>query len=374
MKMKTSILFATLLSSTVSFAKLPDLPVALKNGVGVIIDDTAYVGLGSAGNQWYSLQLNSKDATWKTLATFPAGERNQSVAAVVKGKVYVFGGAAKDKKGILRVNADAYRYDPDSNTWEQLQTAAPIGVVGTSAVNYQDKILLSGGVNKRIFDGIFEALAVAGDDKTQKDNALTAYFNQPAKDYFFNQTVAVYNVGKNAWENWGNTPFLGRAGASLTINGDKLLLVNGEIKPGLRTANAAKGLINSGNISWQTLPKLIPNKGEDIQEGLAGAYAGYSNGNYLIAGGANFPGSTQQYQSGELYAHKGHKKTFQKTIFTLDNEQWKIAGELPEGMAYGVTLPYQNELLLIGGELADGKVSSKIWQLSYKDGEIKISQ
>lgn len=374
MKMKLSILFAALFSTTVSFAQLPDLPVTLKNGTGVVIGNTAYVGLGSAGNQWYSLQLNSKDATWKALATFPAGGRDQPVAAAVKGKIYVFGGSAKDENGILRVYSDAYRYDPNNNTWEKLPTSSPIGVVGTSAVDYQDKILLSGGVNKRIFDGIFEALALAGGDKIKQNSALNSYFNQPAKDYFFNQTVAAYDPEKNVWENWGNTPFSGRAGASLTVNADTLLLVNGEIKPGLRTADAAKGKINKGNISWQDLPKLIPNKGENIQEGLAGAYAGYSNGHYLIAGGANFPGSTKQYQSGEFYAHKGHKKVFQKTIFSLDNNQWKIVGELPEGMGYGVTLPYKDELLLVGGELANGKASAKIYHLSYKDGAIKITK
>lgn len=76
----------------------PDLPVGIKGGTGALIGDTVYVGLGSGGDKFYTLDLKDPSAQWKEIATFPGGERNQPVAAAVDGKLYVFGGLQKMKK------------------------------------------------------------------------------------------------------------------------------------------------------------------------------------------------------------------------------------------------------------------------------------
>ncbi|HET8737433.1 MAG TPA: hypothetical protein VFM69_12620, partial [Pricia sp.] len=40
---------------------------------------------------------------------------------------------------------------------------------------------------------------------------------------------------------------------------------------------------------FQKLPDLPPNKGQKVQPGLAGTYAGVDDGVLILAGGANFP-------------------------------------------------------------------------------------
>ena len=90
-------LFATVAFSA-SAQAYPDLPVGIKNGTGALIGDTVYVGLGSGGNKFYSLDLKDPAAQWKEIAAFPGGERNQPVAAAVDGKLYVFGGLQKNEK------------------------------------------------------------------------------------------------------------------------------------------------------------------------------------------------------------------------------------------------------------------------------------
>ena len=65
----------------------PDLPVGIKGGTGALIGDTVYVGLGSGGDKFYTLDLKDPSAQWKEIATFPGGERNQPVAAAVDGKL-----------------------------------------------------------------------------------------------------------------------------------------------------------------------------------------------------------------------------------------------------------------------------------------------
>ncbi len=39
-------------------------------------------------------------------------------------------------------------------------------------------------------------------------------FNKPAKDYFFNKIVFIYNAKENTWKNAGELPGAGTAGSS----------------------------------------------------------------------------------------------------------------------------------------------------------------
>ena len=77
----------------------PDLPVALADGGGALIGDTAYVGLGSAEGGFFALDLKTPQATWQALPPFPGGARSQPVVAALDGKLYVFGGLQKDAGG-----------------------------------------------------------------------------------------------------------------------------------------------------------------------------------------------------------------------------------------------------------------------------------
>ena len=65
-----------------------------------------------------------------------------------------------------------------------------------------------------------------------------------------------------------------------------LVVVNGEIKPGLRTAETHQGKFTAKGVQWKTYLTYPAPKGKS-QDGLAGALSGYSNGHYLVTGGAN---------------------------------------------------------------------------------------
>src|ERR1700761_5409140 len=79
-------------------------------------------------------------------------------------------------------------------------------------------------------------------------------------------------------------------------------------------------------LKWGQLPAL-PNSG-----GLAGAFAGTSNGALLVAGGSNFPKGEAPWTGG--------KKAWFKTIWVLERPAgiWKAEGELRNGMAYGASI------------------------------------
>ncbi|SUO95102.1 N-acetylneuraminate epimerase precursor [Suttonella ornithocola] len=297
---KTFLATLVVTAMTANANTYPDLPKGFKDGGGALIGDVVYVGLGSLGEDFYALNLAQDKADWEKLPSFPGGERSQPVIAADNGQLYVFGGLQKNEKGELQLVNDAYVYQPAEKTWKKLLTRSPLGLVGTVAATKGDKIYFIGGSNLSIFNGYFQDYTAAGKDEAKQKSVMTAYFNQRPQDYFFNTQLFSYEPSQNRWYNEGALPFSGRAGAAVAAEGDTLIVANGEVKPGLRTAEAARATFTDKGISWQALPNL-PNSATDVpQEGLAGAYSGFSNDYYLIAGGANFPGARQQFESGQL--------------------------------------------------------------------------
>lgn len=365
----------TLPLSYANAERYPDVPVPFKYGTGTRINNNLYIGLGSAGQSWYRLDTDKASDGWQKIADFPGQPREQAVTVALDGKLYVFGGVGKNAASDTQISAlnDVYRYDPQTNQWQPLATRAPRGLVGTAATTLNgSQVLLLGGVNKAIFDGYFTDLSSAGSDETQKNAVINAYFEQAPADYFYNRDVLMYDPVKNQWKSGGQTPFLGTAGSAITaINGD-LILINGEIKPGLRTATVWQGKKQGTELKWQRQPDLISAEKGTVQEGLAGAFAGVSHDVVLVGGGANFPGSWKQFNAGQLYAHKGLKKQWQQPIYARVDNQWRVVGKLPQPLGYGVSIQDKDKVILVGGETSGGATTSAVTQLSWQGGKLHL--
>ena len=377
MKFTKTALF-TILAATAFGAQAsqyPDLPVGIKGGTGTLIGDTVYVGLGSGGDKFFSLNLKEKDAKWQELPAFPGGSRNQPVSAAVDGKLYVFGGMQKTDVAANQIINDAYAFNPADNTWTKIKTRSPRSAsVGASAVAKDGKIYFIGGVNHEIWNGLFQDLE--GVAKEQQGQFLDPYFNLRHQDFFFNADVLSYEPATNTWRNEGYFPYSGRAGASVAVKGDKILVVNGEIKAGLRTDTTELGTFGKDGITWKQLGKLPAPKGYEQQEGIAGGMGGYTNGNYIVTGGANFPGARANYAKGINDAHRtgGLKKTYHNAVYALDNAKgsWKVVGEYPQNIGYGVAVSYNNKVVLIGGETDGGKALTEVKTMSYDGKKLTI--
>ncbi|MBN1388178.1 MAG: cyclically-permuted mutarotase family protein [Bacteroidales bacterium] len=123
------------------------------------------------------------------------------------------------------------------------------------------------------------------------------------------------------------------------------------------------------NIRWEELTELPPAPGMDVQYGLAGHFAGASGDVIIVAGGANFPDKPVQ---------DGGKKVYHDDIFVLRNDGpgnyiWESGFSLDEGLAYGVTVPWNDGILCIGGRNSCGP-SSGVFHLSWDKVENKIRQ
>lgn len=373
--MAKTILFFLYLTNITYAAVLPDIPVPLKNGTGAIDSNgVVYVGLGSAGTAWYKIDLKNKNKIWKAIQPFPGAAREQSVSVFLNDELYVFGGVGKiNGNSPLHVFSDVYKYSPQNNTWQQVNTIAPIGLTGHTGINLNnDTVLITGGVNKNIFDQYFQDLESNKNNNIEKDKVIHNYFNKPAKDYFFNDSIFIYNSTQNKWENAGTVPGLGTAGSAITLKDHYLTIINGEIKPGLRTDITHHAVWKNHKLQWLADKHLPPLQDNKYQEGLAGAFSGYSHGTLLVAGGANFPGATENYANGKYYSHEGISKKWHDEVYGLIEGHWQFIGNMKQAIGYGISITYDDTVYLFGGENMKGQPVSSITTLKMFDGKLKV--
>lgn len=107
-----------------------------------------------------------------------------------------------------------------------------------------------------------------------------------------------------------------------------------------------------------SLPSL-PDK-----EGFAGMFGGVSNGVLFCMGGANFP---------EKRPWEGGNKKWYDHIFMLrDGKEWvKLEEKLPSPLAYGVSISYKENMIIIGGN-NENRHSDKVTGYTWKDKHLQI--
>lgn len=230
------------------FDTLPSLPFALDNMAGTILENTLYVlGGNKAGipsTSLFSLDMEKTAAGWEEETFFPGTPRVQPVCAAQGGALYIWGGFSptlgEDKDAF--VATDGYRYQPLQKRWEPV--AAPVvedtgeylTLTGGTSIALSDSLILcTGGVHKDIF---LDALS-GNYSRVAKENYLT----QPVSWYQFNGRLMVYNTRRNHWYEWGQSSYLARAGAILLRREHEIFIIGGETKPGIRTAEICKIVI-----------------------------------------------------------------------------------------------------------------------------------
>ena len=227
---------------------LPPLPCTLDNMAGAALGDTLYVLGGRKGGvpstSLFSLDMKSPTKGWKEETAFPGAPRVQPVCAVQEESLYLWGGfsSASEAGGEAIVATDGYRYRPALKIWEPVSTPVIPGteeqltLTGGASIALSDSLILcTGGVNKDLFlDAISGRYSLIA-----KENYLT----QPVSWYRFNGRLLVYNTRRNHWTEWGHSAALARAGAALAGRKNEIYVIGGETKPGIRTAQICKIVI-----------------------------------------------------------------------------------------------------------------------------------
>ena len=110
---------------------------------------------------------------------------------------------------------------------------------------------------------------------------------------------------------------------------------------------------------WERLPD-IPNP-----EGFAGTFAGVSGGALIVAGGANIPK--------DKWA-EDFRKVWSDSVFVLENPtgSWRLGGELPRPLGYGVSITTSDGLICLGGSDARQHYAD-VFRLEWHGGKVVIT-
>ena len=236
---------------------LTDFPIAVANISLTHIGNVVYAVGGDEATKssdfFASLDLNEVNAKWKTLPNLPLALANAVVVAQ-KGKngtnIYMVGGRTKTASGISDLHNTTFVFDVKKQIWS---AAANISD-GKNSTNFSagagvavgsHSVVIVGGDDGVIFHQIETylsqiATAKSDEEKTEliaKKNKLVT--NHPG---FYNG-ILLYNTIKNEWSKIGELPFLPHVTTPAVLWDKKIILSNGEIKPGIRTPDVMVGTI-----------------------------------------------------------------------------------------------------------------------------------
>lgn len=356
----------------------PDLPVGIKSGIGVSFGDVVYVGLGSSGSDLYSLDVKNPGRGWEKKAMFNGPDTHGAAAAVSDGKIFVFSGNGKvspDARSPIIFDS-VYVYGIAADRWDKVDTRTPVGLSGARALPLRDgRIAIIGGYNKELFDRYLADIAELDRERHPGEfaNLVNRYMSMHPDDYRWNGRVLCYEPRRQIWSDLGENPFLPNCdSAAVAVGENDFLVIGGEIKPGLRTPMVKSITFSDTDCRWQRLADLPKPAADDLQEGVAGAFAGCCGEQILVAGGVNFKGAQANAAAGKWYAHEGLTKKWRDEIYAFDGKEWLEIGKLPHGLGYGISVSLPDGMLIVGGEDSDGRARNEVFAVRSLDVSIAI--
>lgn len=217
---------------------LPSLPCTIDNTAAAVNGEQVFVvggnADGKASNRVFTLDLAATEKGWEELPSIPSRPRVQPVCAATAEALYVWGGfCTADSINDAVTHCDGARYIFAEQRWEKLPDVRiegekePFSLSGGVAMAHKGRIIAAGGVNKDIFTD-----AISGRYNLTDKNE---YMHHPAEWYRFNSRLAAYDPQKECWELISNEKAFARAGAAMTANGNDIIYIGGELKPGIRT-------------------------------------------------------------------------------------------------------------------------------------------
>lgn len=241
----------------IELKSLPDFPIAVTNIALTSLNNIVYAIGGDeaakSSDLVFSIDLNAVEPEWKSLPKLPFALAN-SVAIIQKDKdetnIYIIGGRTKTPSGISDLHNTTLAFNLKSQTWK----SKAIITDGKNTTNFSagagvafgnQYILITGGDNGTTFHKIETYLSQISKASSEEEKSkLIAEKNilNTTHNGFYN-AILLYNTQTNKWSKIGELPFLAHVTTPAVLWNNKIVLSNGEIKPGIRTPNVMIGSI-----------------------------------------------------------------------------------------------------------------------------------
>lgn len=237
--------------------QLKDLPFALTNIALTSIGNVVYAAGGdeakSSSKAFFSIDLDQKSLGWNRLPDMPKAVGNAMLIAQKNKKgtqIYLIGGRTKRSSGISDLQHTTFLYDVKGKIWKEVAAISD----GKHITNFSAGagiaigdhfILITGGDDGKTFHKIenyLAQIAICQDPETK--NRLVKEKNDLNINHKgFYKGMLLYDTVKNTWTKIGDLPFPAQVTTTATMWNGRIILSNGEVKPGVRTPNVMLGTI-----------------------------------------------------------------------------------------------------------------------------------
>lgn len=244
-------------TNEVAIKPLPDLPVALTNVAVTNIDNIVFAAGGdetkNSSNSFFSIDLNDENSQWKTLPSLPIALAN-ATAIAQSGKdgkeIFIIGGRSKTSSGISDLHNTTFAFEPQKQQWRKCadisdgKNTTNLSAASGVALG-ENEILITGGDNGKTFHQIEILISKIASAKSPEEKAkLTKEKNNLSIHHNgFDKSLLLYNTNGDAWTKIAELPFLTHVTTTDVLWRNKIIISNGEIKPGIRTPDVMMGKV-----------------------------------------------------------------------------------------------------------------------------------
>ena len=240
----------------------PALPEPLDNFSGASVGSKVFVAggnaSGKASNKVFYINT-ATDKEWKQLPDFPGDARVQPVLAAIEKDndtlLYVLGGFfGGDATKTPTMGEKVLAFSLKQQQWHEVALQENpnkeiFSLTGATALAIDNRyIACFGGVNHSLFINTITDLYHLGKDTSLTDDQrkqknydyMSHYMTQPIEYYKFNQECYLFDTHTKQWLVLNTQPDFARAGATLVGTPSEFYLIQGELKPGVRSPKTYK--------------------------------------------------------------------------------------------------------------------------------------
>ena len=240
----------------------PALPEPLDNFSGASVGSKVFVAggnaSGKASNKVFYINT-ATDKEWKQLPDFLGDARVQPVLAAIEKDndtlLYVLGGFfGGDTTKTPTMGEKVLAFSLKQQQWHEVALQENpnkeiFSLTGATALAIDNRyIACFGGVNHSLFINTITDLYHLGKDTSLTDEQrkqknydyMSHYMTQPIAYYKFNQECYLFDTHTKQWSVLNIQPDFARAGATLVGTSSEFYLIQGELKPGVRSPKTYK--------------------------------------------------------------------------------------------------------------------------------------